>query len=137
MANEHHAFAWRLIQFPGLYFNTNAQAEAALVMVTDLSHLPQVYQPMMTMINNADRENQYFAISVENKLLLPILLPKITPKEQQLIKLIAKGLNNPLIANELNISINTVQNHKRHLREKTNTKTSAELIAFFMKHNML
>jgi DNA-binding CsgD family transcriptional regulator len=48
-----------------------------------------------------------------------------------------KGLNTPQIAAALNISYNTVENHKRNIRAKTNTKTSAELIHFVMNNNML
>ncbi|HFK5504816.1 TPA: helix-turn-helix transcriptional regulator, partial [Elizabethkingia anophelis] len=34
-------------------------------------------------------------------------------------------------------SYHTVQNHKRNLRKKTNTKTSSELIAYVIKYNIL
>jgi DNA-binding CsgD family transcriptional regulator len=137
MPNKYWKFVWRLIQFPAIYFNEIGQAEGVFVMVTDLSHLPYINKPMMTIIDNDNKVNQYFSVSVETKLLNPINLPKITKREQELIKLIIKGYNNPLIAKQLEISIHTVQNHKRNLREKTNTKTSAELIAFVIAHNLL
>ena len=41
------------------------------------------------------------------------------------------------IAKELNISYSTVENHKRNLRRKTNTKTSVELVHFMMNNNLL
>ncbi len=137
MLNAKWKFVWRLMQFPAIYFNEVGQAEGVFVMVTDLSHLPYVHKPMMTMIDNTNKENQYFAVSVETQLLNPILLPNITTREQQLIKLILRGYNNPLISKELGISVNTVQNHKRNLREKTNTRTSAELIAYVLEHNLV
>ena len=137
MLNAKWKFVWRLIQFPAIYFNYVGQPEGVFVLVTDLSHLPYISKPMMTIIDNANKENQYFAVSMETQYLNPISLPRITSREQQIIKLIVKGYNNPLISKELSISINTVQNHKRNLREKTKTKTSAELIAFVMEHNLV
>lgn len=138
MLNAHWKFVWRLMQFPAIYFNEAGQAQGVFVMVTDLSHLPSIKKPMMmTMVDSDNKESQYFAVSVETQYLNPIDLPKITSRESQLLKLIIKGYNNPLISKELNISINTVQNHKRNLREKTKTKTSAELIAFVMEHNLV
>lgn len=137
MLNAKMKFVWRLMQFPSIYFNDIGQAEGVFVMVTDLSHLPYVNKPMMTMIDNMNKENQYFAVAVETQFLNPIHLPKITSREQQIAKLIIKGYNNPKISKELGIAVNTIQNHKRNLREKTSTKTSAELIAFMIEHNLV
>lgn len=137
MLNKAEIFVWRLIQFPTIYFNEAGQAEGVFVLVTDLSHLPQIHKPLMTIIGSDNEENQYFAVSVETKLLNPIDLPKLTTREKELIKLILKGLNNPMIAKQMGISVNTVQNHKRNLREKTNTHTSAELVAFVMENQMI
>jgi DNA-binding NarL/FixJ family response regulator len=137
MLNKNWEFVWRLIQFPGFYFNEIGQAQGVFAMVTDLSHLSFINKPMMTVIDNTNHENQYFKVSVERKFLKPMNLPKITSREQEIIKLIVKGYNNPKISSELKITINTIQNHKRNLREKTNTKTSAELVAFIMSNNMV
>lgn len=137
MINANGIFVWRLIQFPAIYFNDVGQAEAVLVMVTDLSHLSHISSPMMTMIDKANGENQYFSVSVYAQLFKPISLPRITERELQIVRLMAKGMNNPLIASELKIAINTVQNHKRNLREKTNTKTAAELIHYIFTNNIL
>jgi DNA-binding CsgD family transcriptional regulator len=130
-------YSWKLIQFPSLYFNEENQVESLLVMVTDLSHLGQVHQPMMTIIDNENQENQYFNVIIGNKKLIPIELPRITKREQEIMCLMARGMTTPKIANELNIAYNTVENHKRNLREKTQTKTSAELMNFMIKNNLL
>jgi DNA-binding CsgD family transcriptional regulator len=137
MINAQNLFVWRLIQFPAIYFNEAGQAEAVFVLVTDLSHLAQITSPMMTMIDESNQENQYFSVSVATKILNPLQLPKITVREQQILRLMAKGMNNPLIAKELNIAVNTVQNHKRNLREKTSTKTAAELISYVLTKHLL
>ena len=48
-----------------------------------------------------------------------------------------RGFNTPQISQQLFISYYTVENHKRNLRKKTQTKTSSELIAFIIKYNLL
>ncbi|MDG4654761.1 response regulator transcription factor [Chryseobacterium arthrosphaerae] len=63
--------------------------------------------------------------------------PKITKREKDILNLMAQGFNSPEIAEKLFLSYHTVENHKRNLRKKTNTKTSAELIAYTMNHSLL
>ena len=130
-------YGWKLMQFPSLYFNQENQVESLLVMVTDLAHLGHIDQPMMTIIDNENQENQYFNVIISDKKLVPIDLPRITHREQEVMCLMARGMTTPKIATELNIAYNTVENHKRNLRAKTQTKTSAELMNFMMKNNLL
>jgi len=49
----------------------------------------------------------------------------------------AKGLKTPEIARELFISYSTVENHRKNLRVKTNTKTSSELMSFVIQNNLI
>lgn len=130
-------FVWRLIQFPSLYFNEDGMAEGAFVMVSDLSHLPYVHKPMLTMLDTSNKLVQYYVFKESTMQLEAAKLPKISLRERDVLKLIVKGLNTPQIAEKLFISYNTVQNHKRNLREKTNCKTAAELIHFVIKNNLL
>jgi DNA-binding CsgD family transcriptional regulator len=55
-------------------------------------------------------------------------LNNLTPREKQVLKLIAEGLSTKLIADTLGISINTVETHRKHLLEKLAAKNSMELI---------
>jgi DNA-binding CsgD family transcriptional regulator len=52
----------------------------------------------------------------------------VTPRQQEIIKLIVKGFSTKEIADTLNLSINTVKNHKQALFRKVNVKSSVELI---------
>lgn len=47
------------------------------------------------------------------------------------------GYNTPQIAEKLFISYNTVENHKRNLRQKTNCKTSTELVYYVLKNSLI
>ena len=91
--------------------------------MTDLSHFELINKPMMTVIDNSNTEHQYFKVSVDTKKIIPLSLPNITKREQEILQLIVKGLNTPQIVELLNVSYHTVENHKRNLRAKTNTKT--------------
>jgi len=51
----------------------------------------------------------------------------ITPRQNDIAQLIAKGYTNQEIAAQLNVSIYTVKNHKQLLFKKVNVKNSVEL----------
>jgi DNA-binding CsgD family transcriptional regulator len=104
--------------------------------MTDLSSFEMVKKPMMTVIDNNNKEHQYFKVLTSSKKLEPLSIPHITKREQEIVHQMIKGLNTPQIAATLNISYHTVENHKRNLRKKTATKTSAELV-YLMKSNCL
>jgi PAS domain S-box-containing protein len=54
----------------------------------------------------------------------------ITKREKEILELICKGLTNNEIAVNLFISNRTVDNHRANLLEKTETKNTAELVAY-------
>lgn len=51
----------------------------------------------------------------------------ITPRQSDIAALISKGFSNQEIADQLNVSVFTVKNHKRTLFRKVNVKNSVEL----------
>src|SRR6187200_1922798 len=52
----------------------------------------------------------------------------ITPRQNEIIKLILKGFSTQEIADLLKVSVNTIKNHKQVLFRKVNVKSSVELI---------
>jgi Response regulator containing a CheY-like receiver domain and an HTH DNA-binding domain len=53
---------------------------------------------------------------------------KITQRECEVLRLLANGNSTQEISKQLNISINTIETHRRHLLEKFEAKNVAELI---------
>jgi DNA-binding CsgD family transcriptional regulator len=137
MLNAAKEYRWVLIQIPGLYVNKEKSTTCGLIMVTDLSHLNFNGRPiMMTLTDKVNHKNEYYHIAENEMKLVHVALPNITKREQDILHLMARGFNTPQIVEELNISYNTVENHKRNLRAKTNTKTSAELMNFVCSNNL-
>ena len=140
MADANGNYRWTLIQFPGRYFNENERIGSAVFMMTDISHLQttdNVFSPMMTVIDYSNNTNLYYKFAADTTKMLQVDLPNITKREQEILCLMAKGFNTPQIVKELNVAYSTVENHKRSLRRKTNTKTSAELVHYVMLNNLL
>jgi two-component system, NarL family, nitrate/nitrite response regulator NarL len=82
-------------------------------------------------INSAFVGKFYFNIDVnlkeiKEKINKPI--PIISKREQEVLKLIAEGLTNPQIAQELFISLHTVDSHRKNLLTKFSVNNTAALI---------
>ena len=56
--------------------------------------------------------------------------PPATPREREIISLIARGLSNREIAELLNISVLTVRTHRQNLMDKFTLRNAAEITAF-------
>lgn len=52
----------------------------------------------------------------------------ITPRERQVIHLLAKGYSSRKIAEALEISFHTVESYRKHLLQKFNAKTTVEMV---------
>jgi DNA-binding NarL/FixJ family response regulator len=63
--------------------------------------------------------------------------PRLTDRELEVLKLVAKGLNNRDIAKELYISENTVKNHIRNILEKLQLHSRMEAVVYAVKENIL
>ena len=60
------------------------------------------------------------------------LLARLTPREQQVLERIVVGRLNKQIADDLNISIKTVESHRASIMIKTNSGTIADLMRVVM-----
>lgn len=61
----------------------------------------------------------------------------LTPREQELFKLLADGHSNQDIAEKLIISIKTVQTHRAHIMEKLNLNNRTELIKYAIRQGII
>lgn len=63
--------------------------------------------------------------------------PSFTPRQREVLQLIVEGRSANQIADLLCISPRTVEYHKYKMMEKLNLKSSADLIRYAMKHNLI
>ena len=61
----------------------------------------------------------------------------LTPREVEVLKLLAHGLTNKQIAGELFVSDRTVQHHVAHIYDKIDRRTRAGAAMFAMEHRLL
>jgi two-component system response regulator NreC len=58
-------------------------------------------------------------------------------REIEILKLWGNSYNNKDIADELFISVRTVESHKNHIMQKLNLKTTVDLVKFAIKNNII
>jgi len=62
--------------------------------------------------------------------------PRLTDRELQVLKLVARGMNNRDIAKELFISENTVKNHVRNILEKLQLHSRMEAVFYALREKL-
>lgn len=71
----------------------------------------------------------------ENIICHPEYDTKVSPAEMRVFEQVAKNYTDAEIAEILNLSVNTVNCHRKKLLQKLNCKNKAELILHFKKHH--
>jgi DNA-binding NarL/FixJ family response regulator len=66
-----------------------------------------------------------------------VLAPRLTEREMEVLRLVAKGLNNREIAKQLFISENTVKNHVRNILEKLQLHSRMEAVVYAVREKLL
>ncbi len=81
------------------------------------------------------REFAALARQEQSRPQLPV--PKLTDRELQVLRFVARGLANRDIATELYISENTVKNHVRNILEKLHLHSRMEAVVFAVRENLI
>jgi len=61
----------------------------------------------------------------------------LTPREREVLQLIAEGKSNKEAADMLNLSVYTVETHRANLMEKLNLKGVPELILYAVRKGII
>ncbi|MBR6417689.1 MAG: helix-turn-helix transcriptional regulator [Bacteroidales bacterium] len=62
---------------------------------------------------------------------------ELSNREMDVLVLVAKGLSTKEIADKLNISVHTVNSHRKNITHKTGIKSVAGLAVYAMIHNLM
>jgi DNA-binding CsgD family transcriptional regulator len=65
------------------------------------------------------------------------ILQSLSKRELEVLKYLAEGSSSKQIANRLQLSVNTINNHRKNMLQKINCKSSVELLRYAMKHGLL
>jgi DNA-binding NarL/FixJ family response regulator len=65
-----------------------------------------------------------------------VVVPRLTPREREIIQLLAEGHRNKKIAQMLGISIKTVETHRTALMRKIGVKSIVELVRYAVRNNL-
>jgi two-component system, NarL family, nitrate/nitrite response regulator NarL len=82
-------------------------------------------------------EDAQAAVAGEIRARRPSEEPLLTPREREILALIADGWTAPEIAAELHLAITTVRTHIQHLLEKLHARDRAQLIHHAMRKHLL
>ena len=61
----------------------------------------------------------------------------LTPREREILQLVAEGKSNKDIANALNLSVYTVETHRGNMMEKLNLHSVPELILYAVRKGVI
>jgi DNA-binding NarL/FixJ family response regulator len=103
-------------------------------------------QELVTAIREAMRGQTYVTPKIagdligvcrKGALLKGELKAALSPRQKEVLQLIAEGKSIKEVAAILNISTRTAEFHKYRMMEQLNIKTSAELVQYAVKHNII
>lgn len=86
---------------------------------------------------------KYFSAAITNILAahmarpIPTQVAEITPREKEVLELVAEGQSTKQIADKLGISIRTVESHRINMLKKLEVSNSAELIRKSIQLNLI
>jgi DNA-binding CsgD family transcriptional regulator len=128
--NGQGAYIWNSIQYPALYFDDNDHLLYGMALYTNINHLMKpTAEPMMTVFNSVDLNNQKIIYySSDNIKGIQKIYPSISPREKEIITLLSQGKSSKQIADMLNLSKFTVDNHRQRLLKKFDVTSSSELV---------
>lgn len=92
----------------------------------------EILLPLISRLLSEAREQR---VKSERQSLNEAMLSKLTPREQQVLERIVAGRLNKQIADDLGISIKTVEAHRASIMDKTNSGTVADLMLVVMSAN--
>lgn len=62
---------------------------------------------------------------------------ELTPRETQVLRLVAQGYTSQQVADHLSISVNTVETHRAHIMEKLGLRGRAQLVRYAIARGLL
>jgi DNA-binding NarL/FixJ family response regulator len=101
-------------------------------------------EKLVDAISALSRHQPFFSSTISENLLGFYLSPEraggddqLTPRERQVVKLVAEGNSNKKIAILLKLSVKTVETHRSALMKKIGAKSSAEITLYAIRNELV
>jgi len=62
---------------------------------------------------------------------------RLTPRERQIVQLLAEGKTNKEVAHALEISLDTVETHRKNILNKLRLRSTADLVRYAIRNNLI
>ena len=113
-------------------------ADTIILLASDGSHLPETSMTSLDIHESEESLLEKIQQFIEHLDKQSEILPhELSPRETEVLRLVAKGLMNKEIADRLNISINTVLSHRKNLTAKLGIKTVSGLSFYAMMNGYI
>jgi DNA-binding NarL/FixJ family response regulator len=66
-----------------------------------------------------------------------VVLPALTPREREIVQLLAEGRSSKEVASHLNLSVKTAETHRSNIMRKLNLHSVSELVLYAVRNNMV
>jgi FixJ family two-component response regulator len=127
----------RGIHLPVIFLTGHADVSIAVQAMKhgacELIEKPFKDQTLLDAVGQAVRSDLAHRDEVLTRQALRSRLDKLSPRESEVARLVAEGLPNKTIGQQLDISERTVQVHRLHVMEKLEIHSAAELAQLMLK----
>ena len=129
--NKAEIYKWVMVQYAVQILDETGKIIFVLTLVTDIDFIKKDGVAMMSILDTSDETCQHFYCS-DGKSINQTQqnIPNLTNREIEVIGFLAIGFSSKQIAAEMNISVNTVDNHRQNMLKKTKSKSTGELVNF-------
>jgi FixJ family two-component response regulator len=94
----------------------------------DFIQKPINHQDLLERVRKALQADERFRAELGDPRVIAERMDQLTPKEQEVLQGIVRGLSNKLIAHDMDVSVRTVETHRAHLIRKLGARSTADLV---------
>jgi len=99
---------------------------------------------LLAAIDNARHHQPFFTSRLAATMAQNFVSPQtgvdgntLTPRETEVVRLLASGKSNKQVAGELKVSTRTVESHRHHIMKKMNFASFSELVKFAVRNDLV
>lgn len=134
----------KVIVFSGQY-NDHAIRSCLEIGVSGMLHKLDEPRIFLECLKSVVKDGSYYSDAIKNRILESnfgsraqvLRLRTLSDREMEVLHCIGSGFSNQSIANELGISIKTVNRHKSNIMSKLAIKTSSELMHYAIREGIV